>query len=52
MQLIILEVLIIDNMRLWSKDRTQRFDKDLFRKEEGDIVEAYKIILTKLRQFV
>ena len=41
-----------DNMRLWSKDRTERFDKDLFRKGEGDIVEAYKIILTKLRQFV
>ncbi len=41
-----------DNMRLWSKDKTQRFDKDLFRKGEGDIVEAYKIILTKLRQFV
>ena len=41
-----------DNMRLWSKDNTQRFDKDLFRKGEGDIVEAYKIILTKLRQFV
>ena len=41
-----------DNMRLWSKDKAQRFDKDLFRKGEGDIVEAYKIILTKLRQFV
>ena len=41
-----------DNMRLWSKDNTQRFDKDLFRKGEGDIVEAYKVILTKLRQFV
>ena len=42
-----------DNMRLWSKsiDR-DRFDKDLFRSGEGDIVEAYKIILKKLRKFV
>ena len=41
-----------DNMRLWSKGQGERFDKDLFRKGEGDIVEAYKTILTKLRQFV
>ena len=41
-----------DNMRLWNKNKTERFDKDLFRKGEGDIVEAYKVILTKLRQFV
>ncbi len=41
-----------DNMRLWKKDTKERFDKDLFRKDEGDIVEAYKYILTHLRQFV
>ena len=41
-----------DNMRLWKKDTHERFDKDLFRKDEGDIVEAYKYILTHLRQFV
>ena len=40
-----------DNMRLWKKDTHERFDKDLFRKDEGDIVEAYKYILSKLRQF-
>ena len=41
-----------DNMRLWAKGTRERFDKDLFRKGEGDIVEAYKYILQKLRQFV
>ena len=41
-----------DNMRLWKKDTRERFDKDLFRKDEGDIVEAYKYILQHLRQFV
>ena len=41
-----------DNMRLWKKGTKERFDKDLFRKNEGDIVAAYKTILTNLRQFV
>ena len=40
-----------DNMRLWKKDTRERFDKDLFRKNEGDIVEAYKHILNNLRRF-
>ena len=40
-----------DNMRLWKKGTKERFDKDLFRKDEGDIVEAYKTILTHLRRF-
>jgi len=38
-----------DNMRLWKKGTQERFDKDLFRKDEGDIVEAYRYILSQLR---
>jgi phosphoribosylaminoimidazole-succinocarboxamide synthase len=40
-----------DSMRLWKKGSKERFDKDLFRKDEGDIVEAYKYILQQLKQF-
>ena len=40
-----------DNMRLWKKGTKERFDKDLFRKDEGAIVEADKYILQQLRQF-
>ena len=40
-----------DNMRLWKRGTKERFDKDLFRKDEGDIVQAYKYILQQLRQF-
>ena len=40
-----------DNMRLWKKGTKERFDKDLYRNDEGDIIEAYKYILRKLRQF-
>ena len=41
-----------DNMRLWRKSTKERFDKDLFRKDEGDIVEAYTYILEEMRRFV
>ena len=48
--LIVSDEISPDSMRLWKKGTKERFDKDLFRKEEGDIVEAYKYILQKLRQ--
>ena len=41
-----------DSMRLWKKGTKERFDKDLFRKDEGDIVEAYKYILQKLQKSI
>ena len=40
-----------DSMRLWKKGTQESMDKDLFRKGEGDIVEAYKNILQELRRF-
>ena len=41
-----------DNMRLWKKGTKERFDKDLFRTGEGDIVAAYTYILEELRKFI
>ena len=41
-----------DSMRLWGKTDRERYDKDLFRNDEGDIVPAYKTILDKLQMFV
>ena len=41
-----------DNMRLWKKGTKERFDKDLFRKDEGDIVGAYTYILEEMRKFI
>ena len=38
-----------DGMRLWKEGTKESFDKDLFRKGEGDIVEAYRHILNKLK---
>ena len=39
-----------DSCRLWKKGTTESMDKDLFRKDEGDIIEAYQTILNKLKE--
>ena len=41
-----------DSMRLWKIGSDERFDKDLFRKDEGDIIPAYQHILDKLQPLV
>ena len=46
--LLLADELSPDGMRLWKEGKS--FDKDLFRKGEGDIVEAYNSILDKLRK--
>ena len=50
--LLLADELSPDNMRLWKKGTKQKFDKDLFRKGEGDIVTAYTYILEELRKFI
>ena len=44
--LLLADELSPNGMRLWKEGKS--FDKDLFRKEEGDIVVAYKHILNQL----
>jgi len=46
--LLLADELSPDSMRLWKDGKS--FDKDLFRKGEGDIVEAYTYILEELRK--
>ena len=41
-----------DSMRLWGKLDGERYDKDLFRMDEGDIIPAYQVILDKLQSFI
>ena len=45
--LLLADELSPDGMRLWREGKS--FDKDLFRKGKGDIVEAYKEILKNLK---
>ena len=49
--LVVADELSPDSMRLWKKGTKESFDKDLFRKEKGDIVRAYKYILQQLKEF-
>ena len=37
-----------DSCRLWKVGTRTSFDKDLFRNEKGDILEAYSYILSNL----
>ena len=37
-----------DSCRLWKRGTNESYDKDLFRNDKGDIVEAYRHILNKL----
>ena len=39
-----------DSCRLWKTGTQQSMDKDLFRNDEGDIIEPYRIILKKLQE--
>ena len=48
--LLLADELSPDGMRLWKEGKS--FDKDLFRKGEGDIVEAYNDILQKLERLL
>ena len=48
--LLLADELSPDGMRLWREGKS--FDKDLFRKEKGDIVEAYNHILSELKKVI
>jgi len=50
--LLLADELSPDGMRLWKEGTKESFDKDLFRKDEGDIVEAYTNILQKLERLL
>lgn len=39
-----------DTCRLWDLDTNDRLDKDVFRKDLGDIIPLYQEVLTRLNQ--
>ena len=48
--LLLADELSPDGMRLWKEGTNESYDKDLFRKDEGDIVNTYQYILSKLQE--
>jgi len=48
-ELLLADEISPDSMRLWKIGSDERFDKDLFRNVEGDIIPAYRQILDRLQ---
>lgn len=38
-----------DTCRLWDKDTNQKFDKDIFRRDLGNLVEGYQEVLDRIK---
>ena len=38
-----------DSCRLWDVDTNQKYDKDVFRQDIGDLVETYKAVLARMQ---
>ncbi len=38
----------MDSMRLWDKDTGESFDKDVYRYEKGDVMDAYRRVLQRI----
>lgn len=38
-----------DTCRLWDKDTNKKLDKDIFRRDLGDLIEGYKEVLNRMR---
>lgn len=47
-QLLLADEISPDTCRLWDKASRQKLDKDVFRRDLGDLTEAYREILTRL----
>lgn len=38
-----------DSCRLWDVDTNQKYDKDVFRQDIGDLIETYKEVLARMQ---
>lgn len=47
-ELILADEISPDNCRLWDEDTNQKFDKDVFRRDLGNLTDAYEEILKRL----
>ncbi len=47
-QVILADEISPDCMRLWDKTTQEKFDKDRFRRDLGNVQEAYQSVLTRL----
>ncbi|MDD7306294.1 MAG: phosphoribosylaminoimidazolesuccinocarboxamide synthase [Peptoniphilaceae bacterium] len=48
-EIILADEISPDTCRLWDKDTNQKLDKDIFRRDLGDLTEGYKEVLKRMR---
>lgn len=49
-EIVLIDEISPDTMRLWDIDTRQKMDKDNFRRDIGDLVENYKQVLDRLKE--
>lgn len=49
-QVVLIDEISPDTMRLWDVDTAQKMDKDNFRRDIGDLVENYRQVLNRLKE--
>ena len=48
-EIILADEISPDTCRLWDKDTNKKLDKDIFRRDLGDLTEGYKEVLKRMR---
>ncbi|MFR9275731.1 phosphoribosylaminoimidazolesuccinocarboxamide synthase [Finegoldia magna] len=48
-QILLADEISPDTCRLWDKDTNKKLDKDIFRRDLGDLTEGYKEVLNRMR---
>ena len=46
-QILLADEISPDSCRLWDVETNQKYDKDVFRQDIGDLIETYKAVLDK-----
>lgn len=48
-QILLADEISPDTCRLWDKDTNEKFDKDIFRRDLGNLIEGYTEVLNRMR---
>ena len=48
-EIILADEISPDTCRLWDMDTNEKFDKDIFRRDLGDLIEGYTEVLNRMR---
>ena len=49
-QILLADEISPDSCRLWDVETNQKYDKDVFRQDIGDLIETYKAVLARMQK--